>query len=114
MPENKGEISYWIYGTQNGSIQPKLPEMRVSGFRTIAADPGLRRWANNRVENSHLSFQRLMCLMRRLRRMKTLQKFASFYANIRNHFNQERRLVGRQTYKACHSAALAEWQAIMS
>jgi putative transposase len=44
------------------------------------------------------------------RRMKTLQKFASVHANAHNHFNLERHLVDRQTYKERRSAALAEWQ----
>ena len=35
------------------------------------------RWANNRVENSHLPFRRRERAMLRFRRMKTLQKFAS-------------------------------------
>ncbi len=48
------------------------------------------------------------------RRMKTLQKFASVHANVHNHFNQERHLVDRQTYKQRRSAALAEWQSLMS
>ena len=38
--------------------------------------------------------------------MKTLQKFASVHANVHNHFNQERHLVDRQTYKERRSAAL--------
>ena len=38
------------------------------------------RWANNRVENSHLSFRRRERAMLRFRRMKTLQKFASVQA----------------------------------
>ena len=38
--------------------------------------------------------------------MKTLQKFASVHANLRNHFNHERHLVDRQTYKERRSAAL--------
>jgi putative transposase len=42
--------------------------------------------------------------------MKTLQKFASVHATVHNHFNQERHLVDRQTYKIRRSAALAEWQ----
>jgi putative transposase len=46
--------------------------------------------------------------------MKTLQKFASVHANVHNHFNQERHLVDRQTYKLRHSAALAEWQSLMA
>ena len=71
------------------------------------------RWANNRVENSHLSFRRRERSMLRFRRMKTLQKFASVHANVHNHFNTERHLVDRTTYKRLRSAALAEWQQLM-
>lgn len=68
------------------------------------------RWANNRVENSHLPFRRRERAMQRFRQMKSLQKFASVHASISNHFNSERHLVDRQTYKDRRSAALAEWQ----
>jgi putative transposase len=72
------------------------------------------RHANNRVENSHLPFRRRARAMLRFRRMKTLQKFASVHANIHNHFNQERHIVDRQTFKERRSAALAEWQSLMA
>jgi putative transposase len=72
------------------------------------------RWANNRVENSHLSFRRRERAMLRFRRMKSLQKFASLHANVHNHFNSERHLVDRETYKTRRSAALAEWQSLMA
>lgn len=68
------------------------------------------RWLNNRVENSHLPFRRRERAMQRFRRMKSLQKFASVHASLHNHFNQERHLVDRETFKAGRSAALAEWQ----
>ena len=69
------------------------------------------RWANNRVENSHLSFRRREGAMLRFRRMKSLQKFASVHGSIHN---QERHLIDRQTYKERRSAALAEWQSLAS
>ena len=72
------------------------------------------RWANNRAENSHQPFRRRERAMLRFRRMKTLQQFASVHASFHNHFNQERHLVSRETYKARRSAALAEWQALVS
>ncbi len=72
------------------------------------------RWANNRVENSHLPFRRRERAMQRFRQMKTLQKFASVHANIHNHFSLERHLIDRQTYRERRSAALAEWQALVS
>ena len=70
------------------------------------------RWANNRVENSHLPFRRRERAMLRFRQMKSLQKFASVHANVHNHFNLERHLVDRQTYKERRSAALAQWREI--
>ena len=70
------------------------------------------RWANNRVENSHLPFRRRERAMNRFRRMKTLQKFSSVHASFHNHFNQERHLTSRETYKQNRSAALAEWRTL--
>ena len=71
-------------------------------------------WKNNRAENSHLPFRRRERAMLRFRRMKTLQKFASVHANIANHFNLERHLVDRKTFRTRRSAALAEWQSLAS
>ena len=71
------------------------------------------RHANNRSENSHLPFRRRERAMLRFRRMKTLQKFTSVHANVHNHFDQERHLVDRQTYKLRRSAALAGWQTLL-
>ena len=72
------------------------------------------RWLNNRAENSHLPFRRRERAMLRFRQMKSLQKFASVHANVHNHFNQDRHLIDRQTYKANRSTALAEWQSLMA
>lgn len=66
------------------------------------------RWANNRAENSHLSFRRRERVMQRIRRMRTLQKFASVHASVFNHFNQERGLSSRDMFKSIRAAALAE------
>jgi putative transposase len=82
--------------------------------RGNAAKQRVGRWANNRAENSHLPFRRRERAMLRFRQMKTLQKFASVHANVHNHFNTERRLVDRPTYKMLRSAALAEWRGLMA
>lgn len=52
--------------------------------------------------------------MLRFRQMKSLQKCASVHANVHYHFNLDRHLSDRQTYKAARSAALAEWQNLIS
>ena len=70
------------------------------------------RWANNRAENSHQPFRRRERAMLRFRQMKTLQQFASVHGTFHNHFNQERHVVDRKTYKERRSAALAEWRAV--
>jgi putative transposase len=72
------------------------------------------RWENNRAENSHLPFRRRERAMLRFRAMKSLQKFASVHANVTNHFNLERHLIDRSTFKERRSAALAEWQSLAS
>jgi len=79
-----------------------------------AEDQEVGRWLNNRVENSHQPLRRRERAMLRFRRMKTLQKFASVHGTVHNHFNQERTLTDRETYKANRSAALAEWQSLMA
>ena len=71
------------------------------------------RWVNNRAENSHQPFRRRERAMLRFRRMKTLQTFASVHGTVHNHFNQERHLVSRTTYKNRRSAALAEWRQVV-
>ena len=72
------------------------------------------RHLNNRVEKSHLPFRRRERAMLRFRQMKSLQKFASVHASLHNHFNSERHLADRQTYRECRSAALAEWQSLVA
>ena len=68
------------------------------------------RWLNHRAENSHQPFRRREGAMARFRDIKTLQKFAAAHASIHNHFNQERHLYNRETFKLNRSAALAEWR----
>ncbi|MEP3422870.1 MAG: IS6 family transposase [Erythrobacter sp.] len=67
------------------------------------------RWANNRVENSHLPFRRRERAMLRFRQMKSLQKFDSVHADNHNHFNSQRHHVDHQTFKENRSAVLPEY-----
>ena len=48
--------------------------------------------------------------MSKFRDVKTLQKFASVHASIHNHFNLERHLNRRETFKEIRTAALAKWR----
>ncbi len=46
--------------------------------------------------------------MQRFRRMRILQKFVAVHSSVYNHFNQERSLTSRDTFKLTRGAALAE------
>ncbi|AQS42343.1 MAG: Transposase [Candidatus Tokpelaia hoelldobleri] len=65
--------------------------------------------SNNRCENSHLPFRRRERAMQRFRSMACLQQFSSIQSSIYNHFNHERHLISRQTFKAKRTTALHEW-----
>ncbi len=47
--------------------------------------------------------------MLRFRQMQSLQKFAAVHGSIHNHFNQDRHLSSRLTFKERRAAALTEW-----
>jgi len=72
------------------------------------------RWLNNRAENSHLPFRRRERAMLRFRRMRSLQKFASVHASVSNHFNSERSLYSRASFKHNRTEALADSRALCS
>ena len=67
------------------------------------------QWLNNRAENSHLPFRRWERAMAKFRSTKSLQKFVSIHSSVHNHFNHERHLNHRTTFKADRAAALADW-----
>jgi putative transposase len=73
-----------------------------------------KRWANNRVENSHLPFRRRERAMLRFRRMHSLQKFASTHASFHNLFNSQRSLSKRSIFKLNRDAALSEWRSLVT
>ena len=81
--------------------------MKIIGNETTQE---VGRWKNNRCENSHLPFRRREYAMLKFRRMRSLQKFASIHSSVFNHFNKERHLNSRVTYKVQREAALVEWQ----
>jgi putative transposase len=74
-----------------------------------AADQECGRWLNNRAKNLDQPFRRREGAMSKFRDVETLQKFAAVRALIHNHFNLDRHLNNRATFKQGQSAALAEW-----
>ena len=99
------------YGRPKVIVTDRLKSYRAA-MNVIgnAAAQTCGQWLNNRAENSHPPFRRRAGAMARFRDIKTLQKFAAAHASIHNHFNQERHLYNRETFKLNRSAALAEWR----
>ena len=104
------------YGRPLEVVTDRLPSygaaMRTIG--NVARHVCIGRRVNNRAENSHQPFRRRERAMLRFRRMGTLQKFAAVHGSIHNHFDQQRHLISRQTYKTNRSATMAEWRALMA
>ncbi len=69
---------------------------------------------NNRAENSHQPFRRREGAMSKFKDIKTLQKFSSIHGSIHNHFNLERHLINRATFKTRRAEALAYWSLLAS
>ena len=103
------------YGRPETIVTDKLrsyrADMKESGNE---ARQETGRWLNNRAENSHQPFRRREWAMLKFRSSKSLQKFASIHASVHNHFNQDRHLNSRKTFKLNRVAALAEWRQIVA
>lgn len=50
--------------------------------------------------------------MLRFRRVRSLQKSVAVHASVSNHFDTERHLYSRQTFKLNHAISLAEWRGL--
>jgi DDE domain len=119
-PAVKGsfDLLRWVVGAVMssaflcGELDP--PTLMLSAELGIADRHEVGRRLNNRAENSHQPFRRRERAMQRFRSMKTLQKFSSVHAQVHNHFNLERHLVSRETYKRRRSASLMVWRALAS
>ncbi len=99
------------YGKPHEIVTDRLRSYRAA-MKIIGNETAQKvgRWKNNRCENSHLPFRRREQAMLQFRRLRSLQKFVSIHASVHNHFNHERHLNNRETFKLQRNAALTEWQ----
>ena len=103
------------YGSPNEIVTDRLRSYSAAAKELGCADKQVtQRWANNRAENSHVPFRRRERAMLRFRRMHSLQKFASIHASFHNHFNAQRSLSTRSTFKLNRDAALTEWRSLIA
>jgi len=71
-----------------------------------------QQYLNNQVENSHLHFRRRERGMNKFRSMKSLQKFISIQSIFQNHFNHQRHLETRETFKTLRQNSVNSWREI--
>jgi len=102
------------YGRPNHIVTDKLASYKAA-MRDLGCDDKQEYGGrlNNRAENSHLPFRRREYAMLDFRKLATLEKFAAIHGQIYNHFNGERHLNDRQTYKKNRSDAQAEWRSFV-
>ncbi len=97
------------YGRPHSIVTDKLGSygaaMREIGCQSLQKTGGR---LNNRAENSHLPFRRRERAMQHFRNEETLQKFVSIHSQVYNHFNGERHLNNRETFKKFRSEANSE------
>ncbi len=98
------------HGSPHVITTDKLPSYRAVFRELGVADRQLCGGrTNNKCENSHLPFRRRERAMQRFRSHATLQRFTSIHSQIYNHFNHQRHLENRETFKAIRTAALSAW-----
>ena len=73
-----------------------------------------KQYANNQAENSHLHFRRREKIMNRFRSMGSLQKFIRLQSTFQNHFNHDRHLEKRNTFKNLRQSSLDAWNKILA
>jgi len=77
---------------------------------TARHEQGLRK--NNRAENSHQPVRRRERKIQRFKSAASAQRFLSTHAAVYNHFNAQRHLVSRRTFRTYRAQAMATWQII--
>ena len=103
------------YGNPQIVVTDRCPSYKAAMKEIGNADrQEVGRHKNNRAENSHLPFRRRERAMSRFRRMSNLQKFVSTHASLHNHFNLDRHINRRQTFKTQRNAALRQWRALIA
>ena len=77
---------------------------------TARHEQGLRK--NNRAENSHQPVRRRERKMQRFKFAASAQRFLSTHAAVYNHFNAQRHLVSRYTFRIYRAQAMATWRIV--
>lgn len=86
-----------------GSYKAALREINMEHLQLT------KRYTNNLIENSHLHFRRREKTMNRFRLMQSLEKFTHIQGHFQNHFNHQRHIETRSTFKNLRQSSLNAW-----
>ena len=101
------------HGQPQEIVTDKLPSYKAALKDINSAHlQNTQRYKNNQVENSHLHFRRRERGMNKFRSMKALQKFTSIQSTFQNHFNHQRHLEKRETFKILRQNSVNSWKEI--
>ena len=104
-------LSWGVLAIVTDKLRPYGAAMRILGNADRHECNG--RSINDRAENSHQPVRQRERAMHRLRHMGTLKKFTFVHAALDNHFNHERHLTNRTTYKLKRAGAMVEWKRLV-
>lgn len=96
-----------IHGRPREIVTDKLPSygaaLRDLNMKYLQCTT---QYKNNQAENSHLHFRRREKVMNKFRSMGSLQKFAAIQLQFQNHFNHERHIEKRVTFKSLRQSSV--------
>ncbi len=99
------------HGNPSEIVTDKLGSYRAA-LREIgyAGNHEMGQYRNNQCENSHLHFRRRERVWGKFKSMGSLQKFVSVRSQFHNHFQHQRQLENRSTFKKLRDQSLADWR----
>ena len=99
------------YGRPKAVVTDRLKSYRAAMKVIGNADLQVtKQWLHTCAENSHQPFRRRERAMLKFKSFATLQRFVSVHSSVHNHFNHDRQLNPRATFKENRSKALAKWR----
>lgn len=103
----------YLYSRLKEIVTDKLPSYKAAlRDLKIGQLQETGRYKNNQVENSHLHFRRRERGMNKFRSMRSLQKFINIQSTFQNHFNHQRHLEKRETFKKLRQNSVDCWQEV--
>ncbi len=101
------------YGRPLEIVTDKLKSYKAAlEVLKLAHVQNTERSLNNKIKNSHLLFRQREKMMNKFRSLKSLQKCTSIYSTFINHFNHQRHIETRDTFKNLHQKPVDSWRQV--